>query len=191
MRLCRGNGVLGILIRVAGRRSLLMSWLAVGIGRVRRRRLRKVRCGLGLLPHYEFRCDRRINVLIQLKANAAASRSDKDLDRNLALCLGSVVEVDNGMHALGNLALQHRLPREPRIEVHNIRLQSLGMEGALHPADEIPRDFLEQKDLDVGNVSPEAARQVKSAAAVGWGPAVGAGAPASVRVVTMAVEALG
>jgi hypothetical protein len=135
--------VLGVLIRVAGRRCLLMSWVAVGIGRVRRRRLSEVMRGLRLLPYHELRCDRRIDVLIQLEANAAASRSDKDLDGNLPLCLGSVVEVNNCMHAFGNLALEHCLPREPRIEVHNIRLQSLGMEGALHPADEIPRDFLE------------------------------------------------
>jgi hypothetical protein len=62
------------------------------------------------------------------------------------------------------------------------------VESALDPADKVSRDFLEEQDLHVRNISPKAARQIELVA-IRRGPAVGAGTPAPVRVVVVAVEA--
>jgi hypothetical protein len=167
-----------------------MRRVSVVARRVRRLRLGEVRCRLRLLSRDELGCDGGIHVLVQFEADAAASRSDEYLDGDLAFGLRAVIQIDDGIHTLDNLTLQHRLPREPRIEIHNIGLQPLVMESSLDPTDELSRDLLKQEDLHVGNICPKPARQVKPVT-VGRGSAVRAGAPTPVRVVatTVAVKA--
>lgn len=65
------------------------------------------------------------------------------------------------------------------------------MEGTLHPGHKVARDLLEKENLDIGNIGPKAARQVEPVSAVRGGSAVRARAPAPVRVVSVAAEALG
>ncbi len=84
--------------------------------------LGEVGWGLGLLAHDELGGHRGVDVLVELEADAAAAGADEELDGDLALCLGAVVEVDDAVHAFGDLALQHRLPGEARVEVHDVRL---------------------------------------------------------------------
>ena len=178
-----------LLVGVAGGRLIVVvgvgvvGWIGglLGLGG-------EVGWGLGLLAHDELGGHGGVDVLVELEADAAAAGADEELDGDLALCLGAVVEVDDAVHAFGDLALQHRLPGKARVEIHDVRLQSFVVERALDPADEIPRHLLKQKDLHVGNVSAKAAGQVELVA-VRWRAAVRTGAPAPVRVLTVAVEA--
>jgi hypothetical protein len=41
------------------------------------------------------------------------------------------------------LALHDRVAGEPRVQVHDVRLETLGVEGALHPPDEVTGYLLE------------------------------------------------
>jgi hypothetical protein len=134
---------------------------------------------LGLLAHDKFGGDRGVDVLVEFEADAAAAGAVEDLDRDLALCLGGVVQIDDGVYAFDDLALEHRLAGEPGVEVHDVGLEPFVMEGSLDPADKVSRDLLEKEDLDVGNVRPEPAGQIELAA-VGRGSAVGARTPAPV-----------
>lgn len=186
-----GAGVLAVRVRVAGG-WLLLGLLVAVVGRVLRllRLLSKLRRRLRLLPNHELRGDRRVDVLVELEADAVAARADKQLDGDLALGLGGKVEVDDAVHALGNLALHHGLARESGVDVHDIRAQALVVEGPLDPADKLARHLLQEQNLDVRHVSPEAAGQVEPIA-IRRGTAVRAGTAPPVRALAMAVEALG
>jgi hypothetical protein len=147
-----------MLVRVARWLVRLVNGVGVITGwRVRCLRLGEVCSGLGLLAHDEFGGDRGVDVLVQLEADAAAAGSVEDLYWDLALCLGGIVQIDDGVYAFHDLALQHRLAREPGVEVHDVGLEPLVMEGSLDPADKVSRDLLEKEDLDVGNVRAEPA----------------------------------
>ena len=61
--------------------------------------------GLGLLAHDELGGHWGVDVLVEFEADAAAAGADEELDGDLALCLGAVVEVDDAVHAFGDLAL--------------------------------------------------------------------------------------
>lgn len=134
--------MLRIRIRVAGRRRLRRRRMTVAVGCVGCWWLAEVCRRLRFLSHHEFRGNGWINILVQLEPDAAAPRSDENLDGNFSLCLGTVVEIDDGMHALDHLPLHHRLPRKPRIEIHDIGFQPFVMEGSLDPADKFSRDLL-------------------------------------------------
>jgi hypothetical protein len=59
--------------------------------------------------------------LVELETDAATSRPDENLNRDLAIGLSGVVEINDGVNAFHNLALHHRFPGESRVDVHDIR----------------------------------------------------------------------
>lgn len=176
----RSSG-LGVLVWVAGGRCLGLIRLAVVGGWVRRPGLGKMRCGLklGFLSQYEFGGHGGVDLLIELETDAAGSGSDEDLDRNLALRLGGIVQVDDGMNPFHDLALHHRVPRKAGVDVHDIGLQASVMQRALDPGDKVSRDLLGEEDLHVRNVGSETARDIKTIT-VGRSSAVRAGTPTSI-----------
>ena len=94
-----------LLVWVAGGGLMVVIGVVVGgwIGGLLR--LGVVGWGLGLLAHDELGGHWGVDVLVEFEADAAAAGADEELDGDLALCLGAVVEVDDAMHAFRDLAL--------------------------------------------------------------------------------------
>lgn len=148
----RWSRVLRVRVRIAGGRCLSGIGLAVVGRRVRRPGLGQVGSRLRLLSQHKLRRHGRVDALVEFEPDAAGSGPDEDLDGNLALRLGRIVQVDDRMNALDDLALYHSVAWEPGVEVYDVGLQASVVEGSLDPAHKVSRDLLEEEDLDIGHV---------------------------------------
>jgi hypothetical protein len=133
-------------------------WRIARIGRLDWRRRRRL---LLFGPQYELCGNLGIQVLVIVEADAATSRTVEYPQGDLAGRRPTCVELDHPVDALDDEPLQNAIPRETRVEIHVVGFEATLIKGALNPADKVSLHFLEEDQLDIGNLVSVPLRDIK------------------------------
>ena len=145
--------------------------------------------GLSLGPDNHLCRHSWFKILILIVSNRRAHGTVKDLEAELPICMGWLIEINDGVNPFQDLPLDHQIPWEVRVKKHHLGLETSLSERPLYPRHKVSTHLLEEQDLDVWDLAAIPSGYVERVG-IGFRPAVRrTGAPAAVWVVRAPVVA--